>query len=164
MDQILEWLPETITVDGEWQGILFRLYRIFECDFKDTRRVFQALPVRWDTSILPGERYEEGFWHLITRDNHKTRERLFEPKRAERLPWCGPTITNSHHEAVKVWDYNEGKKRVRTYIWLDTRDYAIILERRQTRKRRIAFLITAFHVDGPSRRRSLLRKYENRLS
>ena len=164
MDYMPEWLPETIPVDGEWHGTLSHLYRIFECDFKETRRFFQALPVRWDTTILPGECYEEGFWHLITGDNHQTGERLFEPRRAERLPWCGPTITNSQHEAVKVWDYQEGKKRVRTYIWLESWDYVIILERRQTRKGGIAFLLTAFHVDGPSRRRNLLRRYENRLS
>jgi len=158
-----EWLPEIIPVDGEWQGTLYRLYQIFEFDFKQTRRFFQSLPVKWNTTILAGECYEEGFWHLITQDNHQTQERLFEPRRAERLPLCGPTISNSDHEIVTVWDYMESKKRIRTYVWLESMDYVIILERRQTKKGEIAFLLTAFHVDGPSRIRNLRRKYENRL-
>lgn len=161
MEQMPEWLPEIISVDGEWEETLYCLYQLFDCDFKQTRRFFQSLPIRWDTTVLPGGSYEEGFWHLITQDNHQTGERLFEPRRAERLPLCGPTITNSQHEIVTVWDYMEGKKRVRTYVWLESRNYVIILERRQ--KAGIAFLLTAFHVDGPSRIRNLRRKYENRL-
>jgi len=158
-----EWLPAIVAVDGVWEGVPSRLYQIFELDFKMTRRYFDSLPVWWDRTYLPGECYEEGFWHLITKNIHRTGERLFEPRRAERLPWCGPTVSNSHHQVVKVFDYREGRKRrLRTYIWLEPLDYAIILERKQMRLGRVAFLITAFYIDGESGRRRLQRKFENR--
>jgi hypothetical protein len=160
-----DWLPEIVAIDGAWEVVISILYHIFESDFMVTKRRFQGLPVWWDRKCLEGECYEEGFWHLITKVDGKTGERLFQPRRAERLPWCGPTITNSTHEAVKVWDYMEGKRgRLRTYVWLENLDYVVILERQKTRKGQIAHLVTAFYVEGSSGRRNLGKKYENRES
>ncbi|MGH7598766.1 MAG: hypothetical protein ACREOI_20625 [bacterium] len=142
---------------------LAMLYSIFDTDFKQTKRFFEGRPVWWDRRILAGDRYEEGFWHLITKTDQSTNERLLDPRRAERLPWCGPTISNSADQAIKVWDFQESGGRLRTYVWLEERDYVIILEKRQQRLGEIAFLITAFHVDGDSRRRNLKAKYEKRV-
>lgn len=72
--------------------------------------------------------------------------RTFDPRRAERLPWCGLTISNSKDPFVTVWDYMEGGGRIRTYIWLETLDYVVILEKRRQRIGTIAFLVTAYHV------------------
>jgi hypothetical protein len=172
------WLPEMLELDGAWaEVILPQLYYIFESDFKNTRQRFQGLPVWWDRTCLDGECYEEGFWHLIAREDKKekrkdwkreTKEDKERPprfpdfRRAERLPWCGPTITNSHQGAVCVWNYREDKGRVRTYVWLHELDYVVILERKRKRLGEIAWLVTAFHVDGDSTRRSLRKKYEKR--
>lgn len=158
-----DWLPEIVAVDGAWEAVLTILYQIFESDFKLSTRRFHGLPVWWNRRCLPGEFYEEGFWHLITKDDARTGERLFRPRRAERLPWCGPSISNSSHEAVRTWNYIEGqKRRLRTYVWLEDFDYVIILERQEKRKRPIAFLVTAFYVEGNSGRRNLQKKYEKR--
>lgn len=92
----------------------------------------------------------------------QTKERLFDPRRGERLPWCGPTISNAADGAVKVWDYMEASGGLRTYVWLEGWDYVIVLEKRQMRVGEVVFLITAFYVDGDSRRRSLRGKYERR--
>jgi len=160
-----DWLPEIVAIDGAWEVVISILYRIFESDFIETKRRFQGLPVWWDRKCLAGECYEEGFWHLITKVDGEPGERLFQPRRAERLPWCGPAISNSTHEAVIVWDYMEGKRgRLRTYVWLENLDYVVILERQEKRKGQIAFLVTAFYVEGSSGRRNLEKKYDKRES
>lgn len=64
---------------------------------------------------------------------------------------------------VKVWDYEEGSGKIRTYLWLESLDYVVILEKqRKGKKREAAFLVTTFHLDGESTRRSMRRKYERR--
>ena len=156
------WLPALISVNGSPEEIFARLYEIFETDFKQTRLSLEAKPVRWDTRILEGK-YEEGFWHLITKQDRDTQERLLDSRRAERISWCAPSIKNFKDQAIKAWDYEESKKRIRTYLWLEEFDYVVILEQREQRGQEIVFLITAFHVDGESTRRGLRRKYENRL-
>lgn len=151
-----------VSIDGPWQEVITRLYAIFEKNFKRTRRKLTRMPVWWDCRVLEGDRYEEGFWHLITRVTrvHKDKkERLFDPRRAERLPWCGPIIGNAKDRAVKVWNFREAKSRIRIYVWLEDWDYAIILEKKSSRVGQVAFLITAFHVDGDSRRKNLQNKY-----
>ena len=154
-----EWLPEIVNVNGEWDEILRRLYQIFDQDFRKSECAFEERQIFWDKRVVEGP-YEEGFWHLITKTASPTGERLPEPRRAERLPWCKPTLTNSRDSAVKVWDHKEG--RTRTYVWLEHWDYVIVLEKRKQRIGEIAFLITAFFVDGDSSRRNLRRKYQAR--
>ncbi len=158
------WLPEIVSVDGEWEKVLAALYAIFDRDFKQMNRSFQDRPVWWDRRVLPGDQYEEGFWHLISKQDQDTNDRLLDPRRAERLPWCGPTISNAHDSEVEVWDYREASGRLRTYVWLQHRDYVVILEKRQQRIGKVAFLITAFYVEGDSKRRDLRKKYEKRVT
>jgi hypothetical protein len=163
-DQMPDWLPCIVSVSGEWEQVLARLYGIFNHDFVQTGCRFEGGPVWWDRRKLDGSSYEEGFWHLITKVNHKQNERLLNPRRAERLPWCKPTIVNSSAPEVKAWSYKEAKGKIRMYLWLENWDYVIVLEKRQLRVgRNIAFLITAFYVEGESTRKSLRRKYQSRI-
>ena len=163
-DQMPDWLPAIVSASGEWEQVLARLYSIFDRDFRQTGCRFENRPVWCDRRKLGGSSYEEGFWHLITKINHKRNERLLDPRRAERLPWCKPTIVNSNAPEVRVWSYKEAKGKTRTYLWLVNWDYVVVLEKRQLKgSRNIAFLITAFYVGGESTRRSLRRKYENRV-
>lgn len=157
------WLPGVISTDGVWEQVLARLYAVFVRDFKQGKPSFQGLPVFWDRRILPGDTHEEGFWHLITKENAPGGDRLLDPPRAERLPWCSPTLQNSKNVEVKVWNYEEQHGRVRTYVWLENFDYLVILQQRKVGARQAAFLITAYHVGGDSTRRSLQRKYSNRI-
>ncbi len=156
-----DWLPDMVPVSGEWDKILARLYAIFDVDFKKCRPFLHKMPVWWDQRIEKGDKYEEGFWHLISRDDWQTKERLFDPRRAERMPWCCPILLHAGDAAVKLWDYQEGK-RVRTYVWLEDHDYVIVLEKRRQNRGEVAFLITAYYVDGPSTKRSFERKYAQR--
>ena len=156
------WLPSMVSVDGVWEEVVACLYQIFETDFKHGKPTFEEYPVWWDWRILPGDSYEEGFWHLITRTDFAMQERIPDFQRAKRLPWCAPTIRNSADTTVSVWDYEEASGRIRTYLWLEDLDYVVILEKRKIKKGKIAFLITAFHLDRRSRRNAMRRKYERR--
>lgn len=155
------WLPPIVRVDGRWEDVLRMLYGIFTEDFIESGPTFKGLKIQWDKRIVEGN-YEEGFWHLITKTDSLSGERLLDSRRAERLPWCAPTISNAENPAVRVWDYLEGNGRIRTYLWLNLWDYVVILEKRPGRSGEIAFLITAYYIEGASTRRNLQRKYEHR--
>jgi len=158
----LDLLPPMLTLSGTWEEIVSSLYTIFEKDFKQAKPKFQHYVIWWDQRVSAGQYYEESFWHLISRDDISTGERLPDFRRAERLPWCAPTIVHSDDSAVNVWDYREGKGQLHTYLWLEDRDYCIILRKLKRVAQPVAMLITAFHVDGLSRKRSLRSKLERR--
>lgn len=157
------WLPPMLDLIGKSEEeCLSILYEVFTRDFKSGHLSFRGLPVWWNRKILPQQHYEEGFWHLISREERDTVNRRLDPPRAARLPWCKPVLTNYKANQIKVWNYLEHQHRLRTYVWLEYWDYCIILERRNQRQGQVVWLITAFHVDGPSRKRNLQRKFEKR--
>jgi Protein of unknown function (DUF3800) len=98
---------------------------------------------------------------VVTRTDPSTGERIPDFRRAERLKWCLPVIKNYNTPEVTFWKYDHGNKSIRTYLWLKEHDYVVVMEERE--KRGHAFLNTAFHVDGPSVRRSLEKKFEKKL-
>jgi len=158
-----DWLPSMLTLPGTWDKIVSDLYAIFDKDFKQGKPKFQHYMVWWNQRVSSGQHYEEGFYHLISRVDKNSGERIPDFRRAERLPWCAPIITYSNDSAVKVWDYLEGQGQLRTYVWLEYGDYCIILEKLRHHVQAVAMLVTAFHVDGPSRRRSLRNKLAKRV-
>ena len=169
----LEWLPPIASVDGEFAKVIAGLYNIFHRDFLENKPKLDSMDVWYDREVKPGETYEEGFWHLITRDFAQDDSRTFDPKRAERLPWCSPVINHFKHVAVKYWTCKEKSEHV-CYIWLEGHDYVVIFEKKtlkakvvngvELKERKIAFLKTAYYLDGKSKRRSLSKKYERRIA
>lgn len=159
----LDWLPPILSLSGRpWKEIISLLYVVFERDFKQGRPKFQKYPVWWNRKVEHEGCYEEGFWHLISIEDKSTGERLIEFRRAERLPWCSPTIVHSDDDAVKVWDYMEGSGKIHTYVWLEEGDYCIVLEKIKRKATKAVMLLTAFYVDGPSRRRNLQKKLDEK--
>lgn len=163
MTTIPDWLPPMLTLSGTWDKIVSSLYAIFERDFKQGKPKFQHYMVWWDQRVLSGQHYEEGFWHLISRDDKSSGGRIPDFRRAERLPWCAPVITRSNDSAINVWNYQESRGEIRTYVWLENWDYCVILEKLRQHAKAVAMLVTAFHVDGPSQRRSLRNKFAKRV-
>ncbi|MCL4783426.1 MAG: hypothetical protein KJZ70_10365 [Bryobacterales bacterium] len=157
------WLPPIVSVNGDPTSVFQMLYGIFDADFRRKNPRFQNMPIWWDRRVVEPP-YEEGFWHLITRLDYPSGERLLDPRRAEKLPWCGPTIENCKDACLKVWDYLESNGRTRTYLWLHGFDYVVILERAIKRIGLVVFLVTAFHVDGKQKREDLERKYQKRVA
>ena len=80
------------------------------------------------------------------------------------MKWCRAVIDNCSTPDVVTCDYDEGG-RIRTYLWLYQCDYVVILEKVVRRGKEVALmLVTAFPLEGKSRRRAMQRKYENRLA
>lgn len=156
------WLPDMLSIGGEPSEIFKMLYQVFCRDFKDSPCLFRTCPVWYDRRKIDGE-YEEGFWHLITREDEETGERLLDTRRAERLPWCGPSIRNSFDPILKVWNYLEGKNRINTYIWLEKFDYVIILQKKEHRIGTVYFMVTAYYIDGSRTKKQLQNKFGNKL-
>ena len=159
------WLPELESVEGPVEEILGRPYRRFLDDFGVSTCLFQGLPVGWDKASITvsGQLVDRGFWHLVSREDQKARVRRFDPRRAERLPWCAPLLTNAHDEAVWVWRYREGHGRMRTYVWLRHSSYVIVLEAISARAGEMMQLVTAYHVDGRATERGFRRRYDQRI-
>ncbi len=157
------WLPGLIDINGQWDETVRRLYAVFDRDIVAGRPRFRGQPVWHDRRLLDDAR-PEGFWHLITKDDRDTGERLLDPRRAERIGWCGAIIANSADPAITVSDYREGNGRIRTYLWLRDSDYVVILERVVRRGRVVAhLLVTSYYLDGSSGRRSMERRLAQRL-
>ena len=169
MSDTIPWLPEIVCVDGEWEEILGRLYEVFTSDFKRRKLILDSKEVWHDRRKLDGA-YEEGFWHLISRKDRYTGDRLLDNRRAERLPWCAPSIQNYSDANIKFWRYREGNGTINMYVWLFELDYVVILKERRLQQidenkpaRTVAFLLTAYHLDGPGRRAGFERKYNERI-
>ena len=158
-----EWLPELVSLSGSVPEIFERLYDVFKRDFKYGRPMFRGLPVWWDRRCLDGDPREEGFWHIITKDDEAAGGRILDAPRARRLAWARAVIDNAHTDDVAAFEYEESRGRVRTYLWVKSGDYVVILEKKSRSQRDIYFLTTAFSLDGPSRRRAMEKKFQNRL-
>lgn len=173
MSSLLPWLPEIIDVNGSFDEVVNRLYTIFHRDIVLGYPRLDGTEVWFDRTVKPGKAYEEGFWHLIERDHYNNGNRSFDPRRAERLPWCAPMLNNFHMPEIKCWMCNE-RGKLMCYVWLEDYDYVIILEKRTLPPkmvgtivkpaRTIVFLKTAYHIDGESRRRHFRRKYSQKIS
>ena len=75
-------------------------------------------------------------------------------------------IDHAEQEPIKLWDYKEGRGDIKTYIWFEEQDYVIILQKREIsyygNLLDVYYVVTAYHIDGASQRRSFERKYHSR--
>ncbi len=170
------WLPELTTV-SPWTDATYEiLYEIFCRDIRDHNLRYTGHSV-W---IFPNieDRKELIFWHLTTRNvkpkmipRRKRKfypesqtdikpERLPDLRRCERLVWVKPLIEHLSEPEVLAWDYEEGDRTIKTYIWIKDYDFVVILKKYPNENRR---LITSFYVDRPSKREDFKRKYAKRI-
>lgn len=156
-----EWLPPLLDVSGTLESAILRLYQVFEEDFKGTGCEFRGVPVQFSRRVLAGEPHEEVFWHLISKEGESGEERSFDNCRARRLSWCRAIIEHAHEDIVTVWrDHVRG--RLRTFLWLETHDYVVVLEEGSRADGKIAVLITAYCVENRTRKR-LKNSYNRRI-
>ena len=162
MPESPSFLPAMLNLDGQWEDILERLYEVFARDFKRAKTFHRGLRVIYNSAIKPdGQSKEEGFWHVVSKDDQDTGERLIDYPRAKRLPWAKPLMESPERSEIKVWQYQEGTsdKGIRTYIWLPEYDYILILQR----KKNLLFWITAYYLESERARQGLQKKYEKRV-
>ena len=170
-----KWLPETIPAGGDWDGFIRRAYEIFTRDFKESCPRHAGKMVWFDKRRFdPKDKYgfEEGFWHLTTKEESfydqatstRKKDRVHDPRRAERVPWCRPVLENADDSEVLLWKYREKQGEVRAYIWLRDHDYVVILRPWPTKHfQTVWMLVTAFYIDYRNTRNNLELKYKNRV-
>lgn len=157
----IAWLPAPLPFQGDWNSLLCQAYEIFERDLKiPPRPTLDGLVVFHDRRRENPDDKEEGFWHLVSRHDRSTGERLPDIERMRRIAWVRATIEHSECEEVRKFDFIEKKGRSRTYLWVEDADFVVILER----QRRVAFLVTAYLVDYDRKREQLRRRYEEYCS
>ncbi len=159
------WLPPLLTdiVRPYTDSTFAQLYEVFERDFIQGKPIFEGKPVWWNKKILPGDFYEEGFWHLVQKIEKEVKGRVPDFCRAERLSWCVPVITHANDIAIKTFDYEESTGRVKTYLWLVGGDYRVILEKRTTNFGEIMFLLSAHCIEHENTRKDMQRKYQQQV-
>lgn len=153
------FLPPMLNLDGTWENVLSMLYSVFERDFKKSKTYHRAKRVLYDGRLLEdGKGKEEGFWHVISRGDKTTDERMIDCDRARRLPWAKPMMESSPRQELLVFDHYEGSqdRGIRRYIWLRDFDHVVILQPRRWGY----YWITAFYVDLEVKRSQLMAKYK----
>lgn len=154
-----EWLPPIFPANPWTNETFDRLYAIFQRDFKESQPKYDGNPVWFFPEKEDGK--EVIFWHMTSRDDKASGERLPDLRRSERLPWARPMIDNSQQPEVLAWDYEEGDRSVKTYVWLLNHDFLVLLKKYKDGRRR---LITSYYIDQPHYRRKLKRKYGRRIN
>lgn len=164
----IEWLPPKIDIsEGTYLKMVHKLYARFQMDIKCGNIIFQGSKVGYRPGYEPsGMGYEKIFWHLITADEAITGERVLDHERASRLSWIKPVLEHSSDPCIKVWDYEESNRKmgIRTYVWLEELDFIIVLQKVLLRSNKTVMnIITSFHINGPSYRAKIRKKWEKRL-
>jgi hypothetical protein len=161
MNSLPDWLPDMFEV-SPWTDHTFKqLYNIFRTDLVLRRLNYLGNNVWFYQERDDGK--EVLFWHITHReDKNRSAMRMPDLRRSERLPWVRPMIMKcpNQDDDMLNWDYEEGNKVVKTYIWLINLDFVVIMKKYDDGRRR---LITSFHLDNNHEERKMRKKYENRI-
>lgn len=134
-------LPSFVDVNGEWEDVCSRLYSVFSNTFKPAPLPYLfGKPVAFDKRCLSSDGLEEGFWHVISR-NEKGK-RIFDPERSRRLSWIDPMLNVKLPQLLR-FKYEEGDGTVKYYLWLKEEKYVVIFAERKN----VMILVTAFYID-----------------
>ena len=153
------WLPAELCYadyQGNWDNFISAVYDTFSKDFKQSDARYEGHKIVYDSRIEFGK--EVGFWHLVQKENIRTRERLPDIRRCERISWPRPIIDYSKEASVSVWK-KDINRETRIHIWLEALDYIVVL----SEKPKVVVLVTAFCINYESYRRKLRRDRDNYL-
>jgi hypothetical protein len=171
-----DWLPELAPVNPWTDATYEMLYGIFCRDIRDHDLRYFGNNVWFFRELEDGK--EKIFWHLTTREIKRKRiprrkrkfysvgqiyiepERLPDLRRCERLPWVKPLVEHPTDPEVLAWDYEEGDRTIKTYVWVRNYDFVVIMKKYPDGQRR---LITSFYVDEEYKPEDFERKYANRI-
>ncbi len=150
----MEWLPDLVLFEGDWDEYLKKIYDYFRADFVITKPSYQGKALALKKHPMENGK-EATFWHMISEGRAES-ERIPDIRRCERIRWPKPIIEHSDCEAtIKVWE-NTRRNEKRICIWLESYDYLIILA---DRKKYILFW-TAYSVTQNHSKRKLQKEYE----
>lgn len=155
-----KWLPEIVSLNdfnGDFESYNNYLYSVFLNDLIKNQPLFNGLRVGARKHPEHNGKHE-GFYHLTSKDYQLTgyENRIFDPRRSERLHWIKPIIENHKCNDVccnkiKIW-----KEKKRIHILFEDEYYAIVLDERKG----YYVVVTAYYIDTEHNLRNLLRRYE----
>ena len=157
MHYLPPWLPQMVKVIPWTISTYEMLYSIFQRDFKDSQPRYNNKDV-WFFSDMYSDK-EMIFWHLTTKRDNETGERLPDIRRCERLPWTRPMIDHAKQPEIIAFDYVEGNGDTKTYVWLKDYDFLVLLKKYKNGSRR---LLTSYFIEYPNYRRKIKKKYDKR--
>ena len=143
------------------EEIIDFLYSIFQEDFV-INRCHLADKIYIDPcSYRKTEDKERVFWHVITKDNPKTKVREFDKNRAARIKWIRKIILNCNSNHIKLFYYYEKNKKVRLYLWAESVDFIVII---QKLGKTSGYLVTSFYIDKSFNRETYQQRYEDYIN
>lgn len=156
----MEWLPSELSLlSGNLEDDYSKLFEIFKRDFIETQLYFSGERVVYQEAIdrkAPGE-YPHGFTHLITRENGG--QRIIDYDRATKLPWIRAIIEHSDDSSIIVMKRTQSNEKYglmnNTYLWLESRDFLVVLRRITKGFYQGQMLITAFAITESHERKRL---------
>lgn len=149
-------LPELIELrqyNGNFNAYLEAIYALFKRDFIDNRPKYRGVRLGLKKYPLSQEK-EATFWHM-TSEGDDEQNRIPDMRRMERIQWPAHIINKSEHPYLKVWENTRGNK-TNILIFHEKENYLIVL--RKTKDYILPW--TAYLIDYPSRKRKLLKEYE----
>jgi hypothetical protein len=151
-----EWLPPLElfeSYNGDWNKYVNALYEFFKRDFIEAQPKFDGQKIFLKRCPLINGK-DATFWHIISEGDTES-SRIPEIRRCERIRWPRPIIEHSGESNIKLWKNNrKGENRI--CIWLETREYLVVLA---VRKDYILFW-TSYPVTRNHQKDKLQKEYE----
>lgn len=137
------------------------LYNIFQKDFIENDTILANKmyidPLKKDKT----EGKEKIFWHIITKENQKTKQREFDDNRAARIKWIKTIIANHNDREIKLFYHYENRQKViRLYLWAYKKDFIVII---QKLGKSSSHLVTSFYIDKNYNKNMYEKRYRNYL-
>lgn len=135
------------------------LYAIFESDFV-IDKTFLAEKILIDPlSNDKSDDKEKIFWHVITKENSKSKKREFDIHRASRIKWIKRMLLNHSHSEIKLFYHYENKQKVvRLYLWAQNKDFVVII---QKLGKSSSHLVTSFYIEKNYNKSIYEKRYQN---
>ncbi len=132
------------------------LYNIFKTDFIDTSCYLAGKIYIDPKSKNKKDGKENIFWHVVTKENSKTKVREFDKERASRIRWIKNIIDNCQHENIKLFYHYEKNKKIRLYLWAERVDFIVII---QKLGRKSSYLVTSFYIEKNYNKNIYFKRY-----
>lgn len=138
---------------GNFQTFFKAVYSVFENDFINNQPRYKGIKVAV-------KRYPEmnglhcTFYH-ITHEGKDEANRTPDIRRMERIRYPKFLIEQDSHPEILIWENRRGKDK-RILIFNKRENYIVVLAKRKE----FYLFITAYVVETPHRKRSLLKEYE----
>jgi hypothetical protein len=124
---------------------LSAIFTAFRRDFIEHDLFIDGLKVKVvlkDARVEGFEAYPETFVHLITRKS-SSGNRVFDPRRANKIHWIRPILENKDADDVKYFEYTEGDGSIRDYYWFEEGQFIVIMKKISPNY----MIVTSFNVD-----------------